>query len=114
MMIQKTKSSFFDRLSIVMVSLVLFLALVNALFGKKGYFELRRMEGRNREMNRHVDQLKQENKEIMNEIKSLKRDPKAIEKIAREELGLVKPGEIKITTTKPAEEMPPNSPRNPK
>lgn len=113
-MIEKSKTSFFKRLSIVMVSLVLSLALVNALFGKKGYFELRRMEERNRELNQHLEQLRQDNKEIMNEIKSLKKDPKVIEKIAREELGLVKPGEVKITTNRPAEEMAPNSPRNPK
>ncbi|MCI0623990.1 MAG: septum formation initiator family protein [Acidobacteria bacterium] len=81
-----------------MVGTVSVLALVYAILGNNGCLELRRREERNRELSRKVEQLRRENKEILNEIRALKTDPKAIEKIAREELGMVKPGEVKITT----------------
>lgn len=81
-----------------MVGVVSVLALAYAIIGNNGYLELRRREAKNRELRAKADELRQENKEILNEIKALKSDPKMIEKIAREELGMVKPGEVKITT----------------
>jgi len=81
-----------------MVGVVSILALAYALIGDNGYLELRRREVRNRELKAKAEELRRENKGILSEIKALKSDPKAIEKIAREELGMVKPGEVKITT----------------
>jgi cell division protein FtsB len=49
-------------------------------------------------------------------VKSLKTDPQAIERIAREEMGLARPGEyIFKTAPKPADASipPPQSPANP-
>ena len=100
-MMAKSKPFFLKRLMFIMVSLVLLLLLVHALFGKRGYFELKRMKDQKGNLDHQIEHLKLENKQILEEIKSLKTDPKVIEKIAREELGLVKPGEIKITTNKP-------------
>jgi cell division protein FtsB len=74
------------------------LAFAYAIMGNNGYLELRRREAKNQELRLKADGLRQENKEIRSEIRALKSDPKAIEKIAREELGMVKPGEVKITT----------------
>jgi|SRR5262249_29614763 len=88
-------------LTFVMVSLLLLLLLAHGLFGKKGYLAVRSMKQQNEELSHKIEQLKKENGQTMEEIKALKSDPKTIEKIAREELGLVKPGEIKITTGKP-------------
>lgn len=81
-----------------MVGVVSVLALAYAIIGNNGYLELRRREAKNRELRAKAEELRQENKEILNEIRALKSDPKMIEKIAREELGMVKPGEVKITT----------------
>ena len=81
-----------------MVGVVSVLAFAYAIIGNNGYLELRRREARNQELRLKAEELRRENKEILNEIKGLKSDPKAIEKIAREELGMVKPGEVKITT----------------
>jgi cell division protein FtsB len=97
-----SQKSFFKRLLVVMASSILLLFLAYGLFGKGGYFELRRIESQNQELIERIEQLREENKKILSEIKALKTDPKTIEKIAREELGLVKPGEIKITTNQPA------------
>jgi cell division protein FtsB len=95
---EPVKNSFFRKLSILMVAAVSLLALVYAISGESGYLELRRRQAKTRELNRKIEQLQQENKAMLNEIKALKSDPKTIEKIAREQLGMVKPGEVKITT----------------
>jgi cell division protein FtsB len=82
-----------------MVSVLSLLAFAYAIIGDKGYLELRRVDERNLELTRQTEQLRQENREILDEIKALKTDPKLIEAIARQELGMVRPGEIKITTS---------------
>jgi cell division protein FtsB len=97
-MSQSKQRSFFQRLSLLMVAVVSVLAFAYAIMGNNGYLELRRREAKNQELKLKADGLRQENKEIRSEIRALKSDPKAIEKIAREELGMVKPGEVKITT----------------
>jgi cell division protein FtsB len=97
-MSQSKQRSFFQRLSLLMVAVVSILAFAYAIMGNNGYLELRRREAKNQELRLKADGLRQENKEIRSEIRALKSDPKAIEKIAREELGMVKPGEVKITT----------------
>ena len=93
-----------------MVGVVTLLALAYAIVGNNGYLELRRREVKNRELRAKADQLRQENQEMLNEIKALKSDPKLIEKIAREELGMVKPGEVKITTNPDRQGSPPAKP----
>jgi cell division protein FtsB len=40
-----------------------------------------------------IDELDLENQKLQDRVKSLKTDPAAIEKIAREEMGLARPGE---------------------
>ena len=97
-MSEPKQHSFFQKLSVLMVGVVSILAFAYAIMGNKGYLELRRREAKNQELRLKADELRRENKEILNEIRALKSDPKAIEKIAREELGMVKPGEVKITT----------------
>jgi cell division protein FtsL len=47
---------------------------------------------------KQVEQLKQENTNLKQECNLLK-DPKYVEKLAREELGLAKPGEVPYLTT---------------
>ena len=67
---------------------------LNGLFAGGGYMDLRRMRA-------EVDQLQQEiaarNAAVAgleHEVERLGRDPLARERIAREQLGLVRPGEI--------------------
>jgi cell division protein FtsB len=64
------------------------------LFGNNGiitYTELKR--GYN-DMQQRVDKLNRENEKLMEEINALRNDPTYIERIAREELGMVRPGEV--------------------
>jgi cell division protein FtsB len=67
--------------------------LVGALFGDRGYLRLLEKKDRAQALAHEVERLEEENARLADEIESLKTDPRAIEKIAREELGLAHPGE---------------------
>ncbi len=71
---------------------------VQAVFGPTGYLEMNRLEEEIQSLIRQKEALESGNRQVMGEIESLKTDPATIEKIAREELGLVREGEIKIVT----------------
>ncbi len=43
-----------------------------------------------------IDKVQQENKQLEAALKALSRDPKAVERLAREKLGYAKPGETVI------------------
>ena len=66
---------------------------------------------------RAIDRLNQENQQLEEHVKALKSDPAAIERIAREEMGLARPGEyiFKVTpkdaaaTSQPATSQPATS-----
>jgi cell division protein FtsB len=94
---KKPQRSFFRKLSILIIAIISVLAFVYAVVGDKGYVETKKQQEKNRDLTRKIEELSKENREILQEIKALKTDPKAIEKIAREELGMVRPGEVKIT-----------------
>lgn len=86
-----------SMLVVVMGLLLLGLAL-QAIFGPTGHLEMERLEGEIQSLIQKKEALESGNRQMMDEIESLKTDPAAIEKIAREELGLVREGEIKIVT----------------
>jgi cell division protein FtsB len=94
---EKPQRSFFMKLSILIMGVVSLLAFTYAILGANGYLELRRKHENNRKLSQQIEQVRQQNQRILQEIKALKTDPKSIEKIAREELGMVRPGEVKIT-----------------
>jgi cell division protein FtsB len=98
------------QILILFITILLLLAGYSALFGEYGFVALRKAERRSQEYIQRVEQLKKENREIRNEIRALKKDPTAIEKIAREELGLVREGEIKMAPAKQHEDPPENPP----
>lgn len=74
---------------LVLVSLV-----VGALFGDRGFVHLYAERRRAESLLRDIEDLRQDNARIAGQIQALRTNASAIEKIAREELGLVRPGEI--------------------
>ncbi len=78
--------------------LALFVALlfVHDIFGAHGYLSMRRTQDGIRKAKSEIQTLNKENSELEQLVKGLKSDPRAIEKIAREELILARPGEIII------------------
>ena len=76
----------------IVVAALLLLAVM-AVFGDNGVLALRRLRGEVDSLVREVRTLEAENERLSRAISELQEDPAAIERIAREELGLVRPGE---------------------
>jgi cell division protein FtsL len=78
--------------------LVVFVAvlLVHDVFGTHGFLAMRRKQQELQKVKTEIDRLNTENSALEGEVKDLKTDPQTIEKIAREELGQARPGEVII------------------
>lgn len=70
------------------------LVLLHTLFGPYGYFSMRRSEQQIEQLRTEIDRLDRENAQLSGEIRALQTDPSAIEKVAREDMGLARPGEL--------------------
>jgi cell division protein FtsB len=68
--------------------------MVDALVGEKGLVERMRARRHLQEQAAAVNGLKSENARLREAARRLRDDPSAIEAVAREELGLSKPGEM--------------------
>jgi len=62
------------------------------VFSRHGYLRRRELERENERLTGEVSELRRENEKLKRDLKNLD-DPAAVEKLAREELGLVKNGE---------------------
>jgi cell division protein FtsB len=76
---------------LIFVTLVL---VLDALVGEKGLLETIRARRQYRELTTSIERLRAENGELREEVRRLREDPSAIESLAREELGLIRPGEL--------------------
>ena len=83
--------------SYFLVSLV-FSALLFALFfvGDRGFLQARRQRVELRAAQDEVARIDAENRKLETEVAALKNDPRAIEKVAREKLQLVRPGDVVV------------------
>jgi cell division protein FtsB len=82
------------RKAATLASVILVIALVvGSLFGDRGFLQLVRQQQRAEELAREIEDLRLENRRLASEIAALRSDPRAIERLAREELGLVRAGE---------------------
>ena len=70
------------------------LVLAHTLFGPYGYLSMRRSQAEIRTLQQELDKLDKENAQLSGEVKALQTDPSAIEKVAREDMGLARPGEM--------------------
>ena len=76
---------------LIFVTLVL---VLDALVGEKGLLETVRARRQYRELAGSIDRLRTENTKLRDEVRRLREDPKTIESLAREDLGLIRPGEL--------------------
>jgi cell division protein FtsB len=74
--------------------LALFALLVHDVFGAHGFVAMRRTQKEIDQIREQIGKINEENKSLTDQVNSLKSDPKAIERIAREEMGLARPGEM--------------------
>lgn len=90
------------RLLLALLGLGLLALVVHTIFGEHGYLALRHHQQRLEQLQQEIERLEQENRQLAHEIEALKSDPEAIERVAREQLQMARPGE-KIITLPPLE-----------
>lgn len=87
-------SPFRSRLLHYVLALVTVVLVVDALVGDNGLLETMRARRQYEEVAASINGLRQDNTRLRDEIRRLKSDPSTIEWIARDELGLMRPGEL--------------------
>jgi cell division protein FtsL len=79
-----------------LLGLLVLVLIVHDVFGTHGFLAMRRTQSEIRKVEAALDQLNKENLDLEQEVKELKTDPYKIEGIARNEMGLARPGEVII------------------
>jgi len=67
---------------------------VHDIFGAHGFIAMRRTAREIDDARDEISKLDDENRTLADQVGALKSDPRIIERIAREEMGLARPGEI--------------------
>jgi len=96
----------------VLLGVLVLVLVVHDVFGTHGYLAMRRTENEIKKVQAGLEQLNNENLDLAQEVKELKTDPEKIKGIAREELGLARPGEV-IFKIPLAQQVPQSSTRKP-
>ena len=89
------------KIFVLGVACVLLIMIVTALFGKKGVVDLRRARRNLQTRAETIRALEAERDRLEAEIRRLESDPRAVEKAAREKLGLAAPGEKVVVEPAP-------------
>ena len=97
-MASRKKPSVMRSVLVAILGLLLVGLAGQAIFGPTGHLKMENLEDEIQSLMREKETLELGNRQVLDEIESLKTDPAIIEKIAREELGLLREGEIKIVT----------------
>ena len=82
------------RLGTAAATLLIVGLLLHAMFGANGMVVYRQKHAEMQSLESEVDRLQKENDQYVDQIKSLKSDPAAIEKEAREQLHYTRRGEV--------------------
>jgi cell division protein FtsB len=85
---------------------------IHDVFGAHGYLAMRRTQKEITNLHDQITRLNQENSQLAGQVKALKSNPQAIERIAREQMGLARPGEIIFKlppADKPADQTDPSA-----
>jgi cell division protein FtsB len=102
--------AYFRKHARQILGIVLFAMLVHDVFGTHGFIAMRRTQKEIEQIREQIGKMNDENKSLAEEVNSLKTDPKSIERIAREEMGLARPGEMIFKLPDPAKSGDPQEP----
>ena len=92
------KQTVIVRIALAVFGLLTVAMLLLAVFNEKGALQVHARATKLTAIEAEVSKLEAENKQLHSDIQSLRTDSNTIEKLAREELKLVKPGEIVLVT----------------
>jgi cell division protein FtsB len=85
------------RGAILALVLICVALIIHEIFGAHGYLALRRQKQQYQALQQQIQDLKEQNQKLEKQIEGLKSDPHAIEKLARDQMHLARPGEIIYT-----------------
>jgi cell division protein FtsB len=89
-------SEFLKQHGRTILGLFVLALVVHDIFGTHGFLAMHKTQAEIQKVRKDIDRLNSENVQLSDEVKALKSDPHAIEKIAREELQRAKQGEVII------------------
>lgn len=81
------------KLVVLLSSVLTIVFLISFFFSEQGISELQRARQRVSDLNAEIARLEAENQRLRAEIESLRKSTFAVERIAREDLAMSKPGE---------------------
>ena len=84
------------RVIVFVISVVFVGGLLALLVGERGYFDVRRSRAELRMLQHDVDKQLEVVRNLKVEVRALQEDPTALERIAREELGFGRKGEVQF------------------
>lgn len=90
------------RLATGAVAVLTVWMFVHVMFGANGMVVYRQKKAEYQDLQRQVSNLQKENDRYTQQVDSLEKDPKAIEKEAREQLHYARPGEVVYVSPPPA------------
>ncbi|NIM57462.1 MAG: hypothetical protein GTO16_00765 [Candidatus Aminicenantes bacterium] len=93
---EKENVSFKRKLLVAGLGFFFLVLLLASFFGKKGLIEIYQAQKEYKALVQEIERLEIEKERLIREIEELKKNPKAVEKKAREKLWLVKPDEVVI------------------
>jgi cell division protein FtsB len=76
-----------------------------AVIGKDGYLDMVRLRGEISGLSADIERRRAEIERLQQEVRRLEQDPLARERVAREQLGLVRPGEVDFLLPKDARQV---------
>ena len=85
------------RRALILLAIALSVLAGNAIFGEGGLRVLLEARRENQGLEQEIERLEEENRQLEGDIQGLRSDPAAIEKLAREQMQMAKPGEIIFT-----------------
>lgn len=94
--VQEKLAALLKRHGRELLGLLVLVMIVHDVFGTHGFLAMRRTQREIKKVQANLDKLSKENEALAQEVKDLKTDPRLIEKIARDDLGLARPGEVII------------------
>ncbi len=83
------------------IVLLTILIAVLSVGGNRSLVIIYRMTKTRADLHREIERLKQVNRNLARDVQSFSSDPEQVETIAREDLGLVKPGEVVYQFARP-------------
>jgi len=96
---------------LVFLAVLAILIAVASVIGKKSLVKVIQMNNTRTELEQEIARLREANERLVREIRTFADNPSQVETIAREDLGLVKPGEIvyQFGQPKPSTSLPASS-----